>query len=177
MTFQYYYRVSFPIFSATESSPNVADERVEDADVKTETISSATTVDVSDNSKDKNEEEETRNAATAIATVVNSSIEENMTKKRNDLNDRIHNDSYEEGSRNSFGTNSGKLLSFEDTAVASPIEMSRMLEHNLKRPTTDDRRTASFNKRLKSLRKTKLQVNFESLIALHKLLLLSCFRI
>ncbi|VBB33797.1 unnamed protein product [Acanthocheilonema viteae] len=132
--------------AATELSPTSADEHTEDVNVETEAISSTTTT-----NEEIKEEEELKNTG-----VVNSSIEENTLKKQNDLNDRIRNDSYEGESENSFGTDSGKLASFDKTTASTTEEIMEMLKRNLKKLPTDSS-TFNSNKGLKSLKQTKLQ--------------------
>ncbi|CAG9536973.1 unnamed protein product [Cercopithifilaria johnstoni] len=141
--------------AATESSPTAADEHIEDINVEAETMSSTRTINEGDNNKKRKKDEETRN--TAAITVVNSSNGDNILKKRNDLNDLIYNVSYKEESKNSLGTDSGKFASFKEVTATSTIEeMSKMLERNLKKLITGSN-TTSFNRRLKSLKQTKLQ--------------------
>lgn len=140
------------LFLATESSPTATDEQIENVDDEIETTISTTTIEAN-NSKWRMENKETRN--TTAITIVNSSTEQNTSKQRNDSN----NDSYEEESNNSFGTDSGKLALFDKATAATTIkQMSKMLERNLKKLGADSG-TVSFSKRPKSLKQTKLQVN------------------
>lgn len=134
-------------------------------------MSSTTAIKDGDKSEKKKEREEITNTAAII--ISNSSIE-NTLKKQNDLKDRIY-DSYEKKIKKLSAIDSRKLVSSKESTAASTVEeMTEMLERNLKKLTTNSN-TASFNKRLKSLKQTKLQVSFQSVTAFYKLLLLSCF--
>uniref|UniRef100_A0AAF5PUW2 Apple domain-containing protein n=4 Tax=Wuchereria bancrofti TaxID=6293 RepID=A0AAF5PUW2_WUCBA len=131
--------------AAAELSPIAADEHIEDVNDKSEEM----------NSKETKEDGDATDTAAIV--IVNSSIEENPLKQRNDLSDHVYSESYEEQSDNAIRTNSGNSSAVEEAIAASTIKrMSKILGRNLKKLRTDSS-TVSFSKRPKSLRQTKLQ--------------------
>ncbi|VDM92362.1 unnamed protein product [Litomosoides sigmodontis] len=141
-----------------EQPPSSAEEEhIKHLNVETETISSATTTAEGDSSKTKKEGEEIRNTASSI--IANSSVE-NTSNKQNDLNHRAENKI-----KKSSAPDSRKLASIEQSPAASATEeMPGVLELNLKKLTTNSSTVSfSFNKRLKSLKQTKLQQMKEKL--------------
>lgn len=161
----------FSILALEQRSSTAKEDHIGHLNVEIETMSSTTAIKDGDKSEKKKEREEITNTAAII--ISNSSIE-NTLKKQNDLKDRIY-DSYEKKIKKLSAIDSRKLVSSKESTAASTVEeMTEMLERNLKKLTTNSN-TASFNKRLKSLKQTKLQVSFQSVTAFYKLLLLSCF--
>ncbi|VDM18175.1 unnamed protein product, partial [Wuchereria bancrofti] len=70
--------------SSAELSPIAADEHIEDVNDKSEEM----------NSKETKEDGDATDTAAIV--IVNSSIEENPLKQRNDLSDHVYSESYEE---------------------------------------------------------------------------------
>ncbi|EJW71636.1 hypothetical protein WUBG_17456 [Wuchereria bancrofti] len=83
------------------------------------------------NSKETKEDGDATDTAAIV--IVNSSIEENPLKQRNDLSDHVYSESYEEQSDNAIRTNSGNSSAVEEAIAASTIKrMSKILGRNLK---------------------------------------------
>lgn len=152
-------------FSATASS-RTTDGHSESVSDKAETKSSTTAVEEGDNHRKRIEKKgETTN--TVSTTIISSRNEGNKLKQRNDLDDRLPVDSYDEEKSKNFITTPGKL-----GEAAAPIsiieEMPKMLKQNLKKLEIHSG-TVNSSKRSKSLKQTKLKVNSLLLETCHQL--------